>query len=322
MTVPEFAVQTAALEALIDQSGLGSVRDLILGSAVRCFRIFPDGEASGAPLGTTRLGGVPDLAQGVAWPRDNEGRLANFFGQFDFADLAARVDAADLPRAGLLSLFTTELESAAKPVVVKALLTRPGASLVRAPAPAHDDDLADPETGMLEPVFVRFAEGMSLPFHSRAFRRAISAAAPGDGLAGVRTLAAQDGGGAIGQLLGFATPYDDTDFYRKLYFHRVGRGGYEYLDRWERQDEYDAFVASASGADDRARIDQAKLRWLFDHGDEIRTAAAEWRLFLRIDSNRAMNLNINDSDPIYFLMPAADLADGDFSRVEAGITQG
>jgi hypothetical protein len=35
-----------------------------------------------------------------------------------------------------------------------------------------------------------------------------------------------------------------------------------------------------------------------------------------------MRLNINDADPIYFLMPTSDLAKGDFSRVEAGVTQG
>jgi hypothetical protein len=315
-----FASQSATLEALVIESGLASVRDLILGNALPCFRILPDGEASRAPLGATRLGGIPDLAQGVAWPRDDEGRFANFFGQLDFADLAGRIDAPDLPREGLLSLFTTFFESAAKPVVVKTLVAPHGAQLTRAEAP-DDDDLADPDTGTLDPVFVRFAEGLSLPFHSRAFSHAINAAAPGDGFARLRALIGQKADNAIGQLLGFATPYDDTDFYRKLYFHRVGRGGYEYLDRWERQEEYDVFAAR-SGTHDRTRIDQTKLRWLFDHCDEIHAAAAEWRLFVRIDSNRAMSLNINDSDPIYFLMPAGDLARGDFSRMEAGVTQG
>jgi len=312
------------MEAAIARNGLSSAEELILGSAVPCFRIQPDGEADRAPLGATRLGGVPDLAQDVAWPRDDEGRFANFFGQLDFADLAGRIDAPDLPRAGLLSLFTTFFESAAKPVIVKALVAPHAAQLTRAEAP-DDDDLADPDTGTLDPVFVRFTESLSLPFQSYAFRRAINAAAPDDGLPKLaRALREQKDGKEIGQLLGFAAPYDDTDFYRKLYFHRIGRAGYEYLDRWDSQEEYEAYVARqrASGARDHERLDQTKLRWLFDHRDAIRAAAAAWRLFLRIDSNRAMNLNINDSDPIYFLMPAADLARGDFSGMEAGVTQG
>jgi hypothetical protein len=130
-----FASQRAALQAAIARDGLGPAEELILGSTVPCFRILPDGEADRAPLGATRLGGAPDLPEGVAWPRDEDGRLANFFGQLDFADLTGRIDAPDLPREGLLSLFTTIFESAAKPVMVKTLVAPHGARLTRAQAP-------------------------------------------------------------------------------------------------------------------------------------------------------------------------------------------
>ena len=72
----------------------------------------------------------------------------------------------------------------------------------------------------------------------------------------------------------------------------------------------------------RKTIDEAKLRWLFDHREEIRAETARWRLLLRIDSNRAMNFNIADSDSIYFFISSAALAERDFSRMEAGFTQG
>jgi hypothetical protein len=319
-----FASQRAGLKAAVARNDLGAAEELILGNAVPCFRILPDGEADRAPLGATHLGGVPDLPDGVAWPRDEEGRFANFFGQLDLADLAGRIDAPGLPREGLLSLFVTYLGSAAEPVIVKALIAPQGAPLTRAEPPG-DDELADPDTGMLDPVLVRFTESLSLPFQSRAFSRAIAAVGPEDDLMGLALdLNKQKDGNEIGQLLGFASPYDGTDFYRKLYFHRVGRAGYEYLDRWDSQEEYDAYVARqrTSGARGHERLDQIKLRWLLEHRDEIRAAAAQWRLLLRIDSNRPMRLNINDADPIYFLMPTSDLAKGDFSRVEAGVTQG
>ena len=75
-----FPSQRAGLKAAVARNGLGAAEELILGNAVPCFRILPDGEADRAPLGATRPGGVPDLPEGVAWPRDEEGRLANFFG--------------------------------------------------------------------------------------------------------------------------------------------------------------------------------------------------------------------------------------------------
>jgi hypothetical protein len=70
---------------------------------------------------------------------------------------------------------------------------------------------------MLDPVLVRFTESLSLPFQSRAFSRAIAAVGPEDDLMGLALdLNKQKDGNEIGQLLGFASPYDGTDFYRKL----------------------------------------------------------------------------------------------------------
>jgi hypothetical protein len=179
---------------------------------------------------------------------------------------------------------------------------------------------------MTDPVFVRFVPGISLPLYSREFRRAIAASAPDGDLSDfVIALEELQTGDEIGQLLGFAAPYNDTDFYRKLFFHRIGRGGYEYQDYWDSQQEYDAYLARCHetlAASYRERMDPAKLRWLFEHHDEIRAAAARWQLLLRIDSNRAMNFNIADADSIYFFVSTRDLADGDFARMEAGFTQG
>jgi hypothetical protein len=313
------------VEDAIDESGLAAAKDLILASAVPCFRILADGDAKGAPVGATRLGGVPDLPQGVAWPRNEDGRFGNFFAQLDFTDLAERIAAPDLPRGGVLSLFTTYLSAAAEPVCVKALLAGAGEQLTRAEPPAADE-LVFPDAGLTDPVFIRFETSLSLPLHSRELRRAVAAIAPeGDILDFACILEERGTGDEIGQLLGFATPYNNTDFYRKLYFHRVGRGGYEYQDYWDSMEEYHAVLARSHpelAAARRKSIDETKLRWLFDHRDEIRAETARWRLLLRIDSNRAMNFNIADSDSIYFFIRSSALAERDFSRMEAGFTQG
>jgi Domain of unknown function (DUF1963) len=323
MAIP--ASEKALLQEAIDESGLAAAKELILAGARPCYRILADGDAAGAPPGTTRLGGVPDLPQGLAWPRGDDGRFGNFFAQIDFADLARRIDAPDLPRDGVLSLFATHIFTAAEPVGIKALLAPAGEPLIPAEPPAADA-LVFPDAGSTNPVFIRFEASLSLPLQSREFRRAVAAGAPGGDVRELASILEERGSGdEIGQLLGFAAPYNDTDFYRKLYFHRIGRGGYEYQDYWDSMEEYQAVLACSHAelaAKRRKTIDEAKLRWLFDHREEIRAETARWRLLLRIDSNRAMNFNIADSDSIYFFISSAALAERDFSRMEAGFTQG
>ncbi len=319
------ASERAFIEDAIDEAGLAAAKDFILASATTCFRILADGDAKDAPPGATRFGGVPDLPNDVTWPRDEDGRIGNFFAQLDFADLAQRIDAPDLPREGVLSVFTTYLFTAAEPVGVKTLLAPAGERLMRAKPPAADA-LAFPDIGLTNPVFIRFEASVSLPLHSRQFRRAVAEIAPDGDISELACILAERGSDdEIGQLFGFAAPYNDTDFYRKLYFHRVGRGGYEYQDYWDSMEEYHAVLARSHpslAAERRKTIDEAKLRWLFDHREEISAEAARWRLLLRIDSNRAMNFNIADSDSIYFFISSDALAERDFSRVEAGFTQG
>jgi hypothetical protein len=311
----------------IRATGFEAVQALILGRALPCFHVFADGDARQAPLGRTRLGGTPDLPAGVDWPRDDEGKLGNFFGQFDLADLAQRVNDPALPREGLLSLFMTCYMSAGDPVIVKALLTAAGAALVRHAAPESEDDFADPDTGLLEAVNLRFEPGFSLPFHARDFRCALESAAPAAETHMLQNAVERaDAEGLLGQLLGYAAPGDGTDFYRALHFHRTGRGGLQYLDHWDTWTDFEASEARnvKTGLNLRKKSprDLNHIRWLCDHLDEITEAASQWRLLLRIDSNKAMRFNMNDWDPIYFFMPATDLARGNFERVEAGVTQG
>jgi Domain of unknown function (DUF1963) len=311
------------LAALIDEFELGEARDFLLASAVPCYLILKGDEASSPPLGTTRFGGAPDLPESTAWPSGSDGRLANFFAQLDFAELAAKIDAPALPRQGLLSLFVPSIETGLELIGVKALMTPPGAPLVPREAPERSLLLA-PEIAAPRPIHVRFERYFSLPHHSRAFRRVLQAKVrDDDALAAFIDEILMRQSGEIGRLLGFATDpvYDEAqDYYRRLYFHDIGRAGYEWQDYWESQKEYDAYLArchEALAARYRERIDRTVLRWLFEHRAEIEAGAAAWRLLLTIESNRAMDFNINGAGSIYFFLPAADLATGDFSRMTA-----
>ena len=63
----------------------------------------PLGETS-TPPGVSRLGGVPDLPAGAAWPAW-KGVPISFIAQVNLADLASFTPAQDLPKSGLLSFF-------------------------------------------------------------------------------------------------------------------------------------------------------------------------------------------------------------------------
>ena len=53
----------------------------------------------------TRLGGVPDLPAGCAWPKASTGQPMTFIGQLDLRELAATAVARDLPDHGVLAWF-------------------------------------------------------------------------------------------------------------------------------------------------------------------------------------------------------------------------
>lgn len=63
--------------------------------------IIADGEL---PIGTSKFGGRPDLADGESWPEFN-GNLHTFIGQINLAEIATAQLSRDLPKDGLLSFF-------------------------------------------------------------------------------------------------------------------------------------------------------------------------------------------------------------------------
>ncbi|MEO7732277.1 MAG: YwqG family protein [Kofleriaceae bacterium] len=97
--------QMRALDHAVSQAGLGPHRELLRRLARPCWALVP-----GAGERASRLGGVPDLALGSAWPT-RDGELLHFIAQVNLADLPASTG-LQLPRQGMLSLFTGMLEPA------------------------------------------------------------------------------------------------------------------------------------------------------------------------------------------------------------------
>jgi hypothetical protein len=97
--------QVQALEKAVVQAGLGPHREALRRVARPCWSLI-----SGAGRRGSRIGGVPDLARGTAWPT-RDGELFHFIAQINLAELPA-LSGAQMPRQGLLSLFTGMLEPA------------------------------------------------------------------------------------------------------------------------------------------------------------------------------------------------------------------
>ena len=68
--------------------------------------------------------------------------------------------------------------------------------------------------------------------------------------------------------------------------------------------------------------DDDNVRWQLSHKAEIDAGVACWRSLLTIQSNKQMDLWINDADPAYTFIHADDLARADVSRVRVIATQG
>ena len=94
--------------------GLAELRNNLLALARPALRIevseanFDNPPSTPTELGTTRLGGDPDLPVGAEFPVAADGVPLHFLGQYDLADIQGTVAGLAFPTSGLLSLFRTQ----------------------------------------------------------------------------------------------------------------------------------------------------------------------------------------------------------------------
>jgi len=92
------------LRSALHRQGLGRVAEDLLAMAAPMVRIYAKpAEDEAIPIGASKLGGQPDLPEGVEWPAWHE--PMGFLGQFNLAEVAPHDTEAALPTAGLLSFF-------------------------------------------------------------------------------------------------------------------------------------------------------------------------------------------------------------------------
>lgn len=315
------------LDALIDRCGLSAARDLILAHTTPCFHLIAGGPAADAPLGTTRLGGAPDLPVGSVWPAGKSG-YCGFLGQLDLADVAARTGAADLPNRGLLSLFVDSIDSAAEPVPVRAILTPSGTALARLTAPPGRDEYGAC-ANHLNPVQISaFVPGINVPPFDLRLYGQIEALAPEADIDTFEDALWPTPPGTIGQLLGQGFDHDGTDLRLAIHARQIGRPGLERYDfiadwtEWEELKQIEQRLQNGTLYRPWTDANDDDVRYVLDHRPALAAGAANLRLLILIRSNKAMNLWINDADPIFLFIPSARLKRGDFSELHGAVTQG
>ena len=161
------------LKVAAEQSGCAAVLGMLLEQAKECAYLFNvEDEEAGMRVGGNRIGGRPDLPEGMEWPRElNERgkawRYANFIAQLNLAEVPELLG-MPLPRHGMLWLFARGATGDAYGVEIAAVYNAKPGELARRDKPDGDSDdgpAADYATA------IRFERGVSLRHIDVTFRQ-------------------------------------------------------------------------------------------------------------------------------------------------------
>ncbi len=270
------------LRTIITESGLDAHVDAIIAQALPAVRLILGTPSSGL-IGESRVGGVPDLPVGMAWPRNAAGEAYSFILQVNLADVPAFVG-NPLPAKGLLYFFVG--------------LDEPGSDVDHHVLILDDDNL----TPVIQPDESEFANERYMAMPARKLSLELFADLPRwatsdhDALTEDMDGDEQDAYGygdlssreayEVGQLLGHtATIGQDT--------------------------REDAFV-----------VREINPAWLYDYQERAKlemTRAAHWRNLLRVHSIDELNMTIWDAGFFNVLVKDTDLERLDFSKLYVAV---
>ncbi|HVT81211.1 MAG TPA: DUF1963 domain-containing protein [Phycisphaerae bacterium] len=279
-------------------------------------------------VGTSRVGGLPELPESVEWPEgcNEKGKAeghAEFVAQLNFAELPV-VEGLDLPRNGYLWLFVRNSKLIYKPAVV--LFRNSEVELKRA------TELGTGYGGskLRRGAGLTFRPGVSLPFSSKAFNRRFgefSLSQLAEELAsGMDSYG--DMAGISGQIGGYSYQAE-YDLAREFAMEELGRGDYWKVDHWnsiedmEREIKHgNPFLARINPEADKERRktlkrDLPKLEWIVENDEKIQRIADSFHLLCMFRPDMLVGLYFGDGMYLDFLVKGESLRKRDFSGVKA-----
>ncbi|MBE5105034.1 DUF1963 domain-containing protein [Bacillus thuringiensis] len=94
------------IEVLIDKYGLTHLKEELINTVFPCIKVVPKQQETIA-IGSSKMGGVPDLPDSFEYPMYNGNRL-HFIAQFNLSDLQNVGMDHNLPKTGILYFFSIE----------------------------------------------------------------------------------------------------------------------------------------------------------------------------------------------------------------------
>jgi hypothetical protein len=129
----------AEVGALVDACGLGLYREAIVDAVLAGYRLEPGGD------GRTRIGGLPDMADGEIWPHADNGIPYTLVAQVDCSTLPALTGDFTGPEwahdGALVRIFAHLDARVPEPGTALALACAPDAAVARAALPPRPDPM-------------------------------------------------------------------------------------------------------------------------------------------------------------------------------------
>jgi len=282
------------LERYLRTHGLTRVAANLLAQVQDALRLTAHAvKETALPIGASKVGGLPDLPRDLAWPASN-GHPQAFVAQINLAEVAGYGAVRALPRSGLLSFFYD-----------------------------NGRDLDDEDEDQYPGCAVFFFDGDPSTLNL-ARRQAAASLATEDRFAAcavditpIVTLPALESSAVAGLGLSEREQEDYVEAYlgwNRGDDDRDGRPAHWLLGlpyNLEGDARIVSLLASRGQSWDEVEMDDPALE------TGLEREAADWTLLLQLDSDEAAGMDWQGGGLIYFCLPRAALAAGDFSAVWA-----
>jgi len=289
-----------------------------------CVYVFYDDPKDIAEIGTSRLGGEPDLPLSVEWPKslqeDAPHATSNFIAQIRLSDLPPIQDFS-IPSNGHLWLFVTFCPRKGPELGLNAFFNGDTANVLARRAAPADAEWVLGEA--IDAVPLRFEVGVSLPFGSIAFREALQDAIAKQRPSWEQLAETIVPKGADGQIGGFAFNSRGHDRARTTALRRLGRRELNSEHPWNTLAEMETSMARVPQyirtPDELARWRESfdplrpGVEWIEQHLNEL----SSWRLLIQLHPHIPAHFCIGDSWPLWVFGRSSEMAAGKFDGLAA-----
>ncbi|MBC8103100.1 MAG: DUF1963 domain-containing protein [Cytophagales bacterium] len=265
------------LRTAIAEHDLGSVESLIVESAVECATLSTTEPDDYSQPGVSRYGGLPDLPQGMNWPRDTRNRRLSFLLQVNLAEVPSFAGKL-VPDQGMLYVFAEDWDLIALFYAPASQTLLPASDLEE--EGEDEDSLSNEDIAGLKPYHIAIRATIDLPEWTSDAHSAITDALEAEG----------------------GDPDAASDQYNVLMKTLRGKDN-SWAGKLQGRPCWIGYVPDGTHGDEAAALAaDPKLE-------------TEWRLLLLLDTNDAVNMMFGDAGYLQVFIQRDALAQRDFGNL-------